>query len=43
MADYRRLGESGEDLLDRLSMDDDVDEGFEPPRVDPGLRRVPEL
>lgn len=28
--DYRRLGESGTDIVDRLSMDDDVDIDFEP-------------
>lgn len=28
--DYRRLGESGTDIVDRLSMDDDIDIDFEP-------------
>lgn len=38
--DYRRLSESGSDLVDRLSMDDDIEIEFEPAAV--GLR-VPEL
>ncbi|SPF68593.1 Antitoxin Phd_YefM, type II toxin-antitoxin system [Propionibacterium ruminifibrarum] len=38
--DYRRLGETGASLVDRLSMDDDVDVEFEPASI--GLR-VPEL
>lgn len=38
--DYRRLSESGSDLVDRLSMDDDIEIEFEPATV--GLR-VPEL
>ncbi len=40
IAQYRRLGESGEDLVDRLSMDDDLDIEFEPIAV--GLR-IPDL
>lgn len=38
--EFRRLGESGADLVDRLSMDEDVDVDFAP--VEFGLR-VPEL
>lgn len=28
--EYRRMGEGGTDLVDRLSMDDDIDVDFEP-------------
>lgn len=38
--EYRRLGEGCTDLVDRLSMDDDLDIEFEPVRVD---LRDPEL
>ncbi|SHE24721.1 type II toxin-antitoxin system Phd/YefM family antitoxin [Actinomyces glycerinitolerans] len=38
--DYHRLGETGASLVDRLSMDDDVDVEFEPASI--GLK-VPEL
>jgi len=38
--DYRRLGETGASLVDRLGMDDDVDVEFEPASI--GLK-VPEL
>ena len=38
--EYRRIGERGESLLDRLSMDDDLDIDFEPARID---LEVPEL
>lgn len=38
--EYRRLGENGADLVDRLSMDDDFDIEFEPIQVD---LKVPEL
>lgn len=38
--EYQRLTDSGEDLVARLSMDDDID--FEPARLDVGLR-IPEL
>lgn len=38
--DYRRMGERGVSLVDRLSMDDDLDIEFEPARIE---RRVPEL
>ncbi|MDO5662665.1 MAG: type II toxin-antitoxin system prevent-host-death family antitoxin, partial [Brachybacterium sp.] len=31
--EYRRLGASGADLVDRLCMDDDVDIDFEPVRI----------
>ncbi|MBD8605550.1 type II toxin-antitoxin system Phd/YefM family antitoxin [Aeromicrobium sp. CFBP 8757] len=40
IAQYRRLGESGADLIDRLSMDDDLDVEFEPLAVD---LRIPDL
>lgn len=40
IAQYRRLGESGEDLVERLSMDDDLDIEFEPIAVD---LRIPDL
>ncbi len=32
--EYRRMGERGSSLLDRLSMDDDFDIEFEPVRID---------
>lgn len=32
--DYRRLGESGASLVERLSMDEDIDIEFEPVRLD---------
>lgn len=38
--EYRRLGDSGESLVERLSMDDETDIEFEPARIDlrvPGL------
>lgn len=38
--EYRRLGESGAPLVDRLSMDDDIDVEFEPVRMD---LKVPDL
>ncbi|MEX0427631.1 type II toxin-antitoxin system Phd/YefM family antitoxin [Nocardioides sp. DS6] len=38
--EYRRLGEKGADLVDRLSMNDDFDIEFEPIQVD---LKVPEL
>ncbi|WP_068400104.1 type II toxin-antitoxin system prevent-host-death family antitoxin [Kribbia dieselivorans] len=38
--DYRRLGESGTSLVERLSMDEDIDVEFEPVRLD---LSVPEL
>ena len=39
--DYRRLNEQGSgDIVDRLSMDDDIDIDFEPVKVTP---RVPDL
>ena len=38
--EYRRLGETGADLVERLSMDDDIDIDFEPIQV--GLK-VPAL
>ncbi|CAM4067552.1 type II toxin-antitoxin system Phd/YefM family antitoxin [Janibacter anophelis] len=38
--DYRRMGESGADLVDRLSMGDDLDVDFEPVEIS---LRVPEL
>lgn len=38
--EFRRMGESGADLVDRLSMDDDLDIDFAP--VELGLR-VPDL
>jgi prevent-host-death family protein len=38
--DYRRMGEKGASLVDRLSMDDDLDIDFEPARID---LAVPEL
>lgn len=40
IAQYRRLGESGADLIDRLSMDDDLDVEFEPLAVE---LRIPDL
>lgn len=38
--EYRRLGESGAELVERLSMDDDLDIDFEPIQLN---LRVPEL
>lgn len=38
--EYRRMGERRESLVDRLSMEDDLDIEFEPSRID---LRVPEL
>ncbi|WIY84293.1 type II toxin-antitoxin system prevent-host-death family antitoxin [Propionimicrobium sp. PCR01-08-3] len=38
--DYRRLGETGEDMLKRLSMEDDIDVEFEPLQLS---LKVPEL
>ncbi|KMS91931.1 MULTISPECIES: type II toxin-antitoxin system Phd/YefM family antitoxin [Pseudonocardiaceae] len=38
--EYRRLGETGADLVDRLSMTDDIDVDFEPVQLQP---KVPEL
>lgn len=38
--DYRRLGERGIDLVDRLSMDEDIEVDFEPLTVE---LKVPEL
>ena len=38
--DYRRLGERGASLVERLSMDDDLDIEIEPVRID---LQVPEL
>ena len=38
--EYRRLGEDGADLVDRLSMDDDIDIEFEPVGME---FEVPEL
>lgn len=38
--EYRRLGESGADLVERLSMDDDLEIDFEPVRVE---LKVPDL
>jgi prevent-host-death family protein len=38
--EYRRLGEAGVDLVERLSMDDDIDIDFEPLGME---LKVPEL
>lgn len=38
--EYRRMGERGASLVDRLSMEDDLDIEFEPVRIE---LRVPEL
>lgn len=38
--EYRRIGEKGSSLVDRLSMDDDLDIEFEPARID---LAIPEL
>lgn len=38
--EYRRLGQSGADLVERLSMDDDIDVDFEALDVD---LKVPDL
>lgn len=38
--EYRRLGEKGTSLVERLSMDDDLDIEFEPVRID---LKTPEL
>lgn len=38
--EYRRMGTEGASLVDRLSMDDDLDIEFEPVRID---LAVPEL
>lgn len=38
--EYRRMGERGASLVDRLSMEDDLDIEFEPARIE---LRVPEL
>jgi len=38
--EYRRLGEDGVDLVERLSMDDDIDVDFKPLGMD---LKVPEL
>lgn len=38
--EYRRLGETGADLVDRLSMPEDVDVDFEPVQLHP---KVPDL
>lgn len=38
--EYRRLGEKGTSLVERLSMDDDLDIEFEPTRIE---LAVPEL
>lgn len=38
--EYRRLGERGVSLVDRLSMDDDLDIEFEPARIE---FQVPDL
>lgn len=38
--DYRRLGEHGADLVDRLSMDDDIEVDFTPVTME---LKVPEL
>lgn len=38
--EYRRMGEKGASLVDRLSMDDDLDIEFEPARIE---LAVPEL
>lgn len=38
--EYRRMGERCESLVDRLSMEDDLDIEFEPSRID---LRVPDL
>lgn len=38
--EYRRLGERGLDLIERLSMDDDIDIDFEPIKVQ---LKIPEL
>lgn len=38
--DYRRLGEDHVDIVDRLSMDEDIDIEFEPLEIE---LRVPEL
>ena len=32
--EYRRMGEKGASLVDRLSMDDDLDIEFEPARIE---------
>ena len=36
IAEYRRLGESGTDVVERLSMDEDIDIEFEP--IELGLK-----
>ncbi|WP_253827899.1 type II toxin-antitoxin system prevent-host-death family antitoxin [Prauserella aidingensis] len=38
--EYRRLGETGADLVDRLSMPEDADVDFEPVQLHP---KVPDL
>lgn len=38
--EYRRMGERGSSLVDRLSMDDELDIEFEPTRIE---LQVPEL
>ncbi|RLY94505.1 type II toxin-antitoxin system prevent-host-death family antitoxin [Kocuria tytonicola] len=38
--EFRRLTTSGESLVDRLSMEEDIEVDFEPARISP---RVPEL
>jgi len=38
--EYRRMGERGASLVDRLSMDDELDIEFEPARIE---LQVPEL
>lgn len=38
--EYRRLGEDGADLVERLSMEDDIDIDFEPLELE---LKVPEL
>ncbi|MFT4296211.1 MAG: type II toxin-antitoxin system Phd/YefM family antitoxin [Micropruina sp.] len=40
IAEYRRMGEKGASLVDRLSMDDDLDIEFQPARIE---LAVPEL
>lgn len=40
IAEFRRRGETGADLINRLRMDDDIDVDFEKVSIEP---RVPEL
>lgn len=40
ISEYRRMSEQGKTLVDRLSMDDDIDIEFDPARIE---LRTPEL